>query len=207
MKILIACEFSGVVREAFRKKGHEAWSCDLLPSEIPSSFHIEDNVLNYLNNGWDLMVAHPPCTYLSNAGNGWFNEDIYGEKAVKRKQEREHAFNFVMKLANAPIHRICIENPVGWLNNHYRKPDQIIQPWQFGNTENKRTCLWLKNLPLLKSTHITIPEIKGYFMSGKKEGKPIYFVDSIHGRNRAIERSRTFPGIAEAMAEQWSKSL
>ena len=207
MKILIACEFSGTVREAFRAKGHDAWSCDLLPTEIPSLYHIQDDVLEHLDDGWDMMIAHPPCTYLSNAGIGWFNEEKYGEKARERKQLRLKAAEFVEALWDAPIERICIENPVGWLNLHFRKPSQTIQPYYFGDTESKRTCLWLKNLPLLKSTHITIPEIKGYFMSGKKEGKPIYFVDSIHGRNRAIERSRTFPGIAEAMAEQWSKSL
>lgn len=206
MKILIACEFSGRVREAFRAKGENAWSCDLLPSEIPSKYHIQDNILNHLDDGWDMLIAFPPCTYLSNAGIAWFNEKKYGDNAIIRKQLRIEALNFVLELANAPISKICIENPVGWLNSHYRKPEQVIQPWQFGNTENKRTCLWLKNLPLLNYTNIVMPEIKGYFKSGKKVGKPIYFVDNIHGKHRAYERSRTFPGIAEAMALQWGFS-
>lgn len=131
MRILIACEFSGIVREAFRKKGHDVWSCDLLDTEIPGK-HIKGDVLKILNDGWDLMIAHPPCTYLSNAGIAWFNEEKYGEKAVLRKQKRLEAFDFFMKFVNSPIEKICIENPVGWANSHFRKPDQVIQPYFLG---------------------------------------------------------------------------
>ena len=204
MNILVACEFSGRVREAFRAKGENAWSCDLLPSEIPSKYHIQDNILNHLDDGWDMLIAFPPCTYLSNAGIAWFNEEKYGEKARERKKFRDKALNFTMALIYAPIDMICIENPVGWINSHYRKPDQIIQPWQFGETESKRTCLWLRHLPHLKPTEIVKPEIKAYYKSGKKTGKPIYQTDYLKpSASRWKERSRTFQGVANAMAEQW----
>ncbi|MGB5157245.1 MAG: hypothetical protein WBN77_07385 [Desulfobacterales bacterium] len=203
MKVLVACEFSGIVREAFAKRGHDAWSCDLLPTEIPGK-HIQGDVLEILNDGWDLMIAHPPCTYLSNAGIGWFNEDKYKDKAIERKQLRLEAFKFVMRLADAPIEKIAIENPVGWLNSHWRKPDQIIQPYQFGDEESKRTCLWLKNLNSLQPTNIVQPKIYGYYKRGNKVGQPIYGVSYLKfGEDRWKERSRTFRGVAEAMAEQW----
>jgi len=203
VKVLIACEFSGIVREEFKKRGHDAWSCDILPAEIPGQ-HIQDDVLLYLNEGWDLMIAHPPCTYLSNAGIRWFNEKIYNEKAVERKRLRLEAFDFVMKLANANMSKIAIENPVGWLNSHWKKPEQIIQPYQFGDRESKRTCLWLKELPKLKPTKIVTPKVYGYFKRGKKKGQPIYGTQYCKfSEDRAKIRSITYQGIARAMAEQW----
>ena len=206
LKVLVACEFSGIVREEFRKLGHDAWSCDLLESEIPSKKHIRGDVLKHLSDGWDLMIAHPPCTYLSNAGIGWFNEEKYGEKARQRKRLRIEAYNFVMELANTNIQKIAIENPVGWLNSHFRKPDQIIQPYFFGDTESKRTCLWLKNLSVLKYTKIVQPKIYGFYKSGKKKGKPIYGNNYLKfSEDRWKIRSKTFKGIAKAMAEQWGK--
>ena len=205
MKILIACEESQVVCKAFREKGHEAYSCDILPcSGGHPEWHIQGDVLPLLEQEWDLMIAHPPCTYLSNAGIGWFNEEKYGDKARKRKELRLEAYDFVMKFANANIPKIVIENPTGWLNSHWRKPDQIIQPWQFGNTESKRTCLWIKGLPLLEHTKIVKPKIYGYYKRGKKKGMPIYGNCYLHfSKDRGKIRSKTFPGLAEAMAEQW----
>jgi len=143
MRVLVACEFSGIVREAFRQKGHDAYSCDLIPTEIPGK-HIQGNVIDILQDGWDLMIAHPPCTYLAVSGARWWSQ---------RKEEQEDAIAFVMLLAEAPIPKIAIENPIGRLSTIWRKPDQIIQPWQFGHGETKATCFWLKGLPLLAHTH------------------------------------------------------
>ena len=208
MKVLICCEFSGVVRRAFREKGFDAWSCDLLPTEDKSPYHIQDDVLNHLNEDWDLMIAHPPCTYLSIAGNRWFNEGKYGDKAKERKKKRQEAFNFVMQLANTNIPHIAIENPTGWLNSHWRKPDQIIQPYQFGDTESKRTCLWLKNLPLLQPTKIVKPKIYGHYKRGRHKGEPLYYHLALsRSPDRWKKRSRTFLGIAEAMADQWGNYI
>ena len=182
-RILIACEFSGIVREAFKKKGWDAWSCDLLPSEIEGQ-HIQDDVLKHLGDGWDMMIAHPPCTHLAVSGARWF---------CKKEKDQELALEFVRQLMDAPIERIAVENPVSVISTRIRKPDQIIQPWQFGETENKRTCLWLKNLPKLVPTHIIPIEQR---------------TNNIHlmppSPDRGKERSRTFQGIADAMAEQWS---
>ena len=144
MKILVACEFSGIVREAFAKRGHDAWSCDLLPTEIPGQ-HLQGDVLEIIKDGWDLMIAHPPCTHLAVSGARWFKD---------KKQEQEEALNFVRRLMNAPIAQICIENPISIISSKIRKPDQIIQPWMFGHGETKATCLWLKNLPQLEPTNI-----------------------------------------------------
>ena len=209
MRVLIACEESQVVCIEFRKLGHEAFSCDILPcSGKHPEWHIQDDVLKHLNDGWDLMIAHPPCTYLSNAGIGWFNEEKYGDKARLRKKNRIESFNFVMALANANIEQICIENPTGWLNNHFRKPEQIIQPYMFGDKESKRTCLWLKNLPNLKSTKIVKPKIYGYYKKGKKKGMPIYGNSYLKfSEDRGRIRSRTFEGVAKAMANQWSNYI
>lgn len=208
MKVLIACEFSGVVREAFRKRGHDAWSCDLLPTEKESKYHIQDNVLNHLNDGWDLMIAHPPCQFLSNAGIGWFNEERYGDKARYRKQKRIEALNFVEFLFNSKIEKICVENPTGYLNSHFAKPTQIIQPYYFGDMESKRTCLWLKNLPLLTHIKIVKPKIYGYYKTGVKKGQPIYGNSwQKRSADRWKERSRTFQGVADAMADQWGMLL
>lgn len=208
MKVLVACEFSGIVREAFRKKGHDAWSCDLLDAEDNSAYHIKGNVLDYLDEDWDLMIAHPPCTYLSNAGIRWFNEKKYGEQARQRAVLRLDAHDFVMKLYASKINKICIENPTGWLNSHWRKPDQIIQPYYFGDMESKRTCLWFKNLPPLIFTKIVKPKVYGYFKKGNKIGQPIYGTQYVKfSEDRWKERSRTFQGIADAMAAQWSNPI
>jgi len=207
MRVLIACEESQEVCKAFRELGHKAFSCDILEcSGGHPEWHIQDDVLKHLDDGWDLMIAHPPCTFLSNAGIGWFNEERYGNKARLRKKKRLEGFDFVIKLANANIKHIAIENPTGWLNSHFRKPEQIIQPWQFGDKESKRTCLWLKNLPILKHTKIVKPKIYGYYKKGKKKGMPIYGNSYLKfSEDRGKIRSKTFKGIAKAMANQWGK--
>ena len=181
MRVLVACEFSGTVRRAFRALGHEAWSCDLLPSEDGSKYHRQQNVLTALDEGWDLMVAHPPCTHLAVSGARWFKE-----KALEQLQ----ALEFVQRLLDAPIERIALENPISIISSRIRKPDQIIQPWQFGHGETKATCLWLKNLPKLTPTAI----VEG------REGKVWKMGPS---PDRWKERSRTYGGIAMAMADQW----
>ena len=180
MKVLIACEFSGVVREAFKAKGHDAWSCDLLDTEIPGQ-HIKGDVLKILNQGWDLMIAHPPCTHLAVSGARWFKD---------KRIEQAEALDFVSSLLLAPIPKIALENPVSIISSHIRKPNQIIQPWMFGHGETKATCLWLKNLPLLKPTEIV-------------EGREAKVHKAPPGPNRWKDRSRTYTGIAKAMAEQW----
>lgn len=180
MKVLIACEFSGQVREAFRNAGHAALSCDVLPTEIPGNHHIGD-VFDVINHGWDLMIAFPPCTHLAISGARWFKD---------KEKEQEAAVKFARRLLSCPIPRIALENPIGILSTRIRKPDQIIQPWQFGHGETKATCLWLENLPPLKPSRI---------VSGR--------VPRIHwtapGPDRWKNRSRTLPGIAKAMAAQW----
>lgn len=193
MRVLVACEFSGIVREAFRKRGHNAWSCDLLPTEQEGP-HIQDNVLRHLQDGWDLMIAHPPCQYLSLAGNVWL-------KQPGRLEKRRQAFEFFMALANAPIPSIALENPKGYPCTAWRKPDQVIQPFQFGHPAHKPTCLWLKNLPLLLCTRI-VPVTPKY--DGRRNR---HWVDVIGGGGESgrRKRSRTFQGIADAMAEQWGR--
>jgi len=180
MRVLVACEFSGIVRSAFNNRGHLASSCDLLDTEIPG-VHFKEDVRNVLDFGWDLMIAHPPCTYLAVSGARWFKD---------RKQEQEDALEFIKLLMNAPIEKICIENPIGVISTRIRKPDQIIQPWMFGHGETKATCLWLKNLPKLIPTHV----VDGRFSRIHRMSP---------SKNRGLERSRTFSGIANAMAEQW----
>lgn len=192
MNVLIACEFSGVVREAFRKRGHNAWSCDLIPAEDNSPYHLQCNVEYALNPSldatyyrgpqWDLMVAHPPCTHLAVSGARWFKS--------KPPEWQKEAIRFFMHLANAKILRIAVENPISIMSSRYRKPDQIIQPWMFGHGEIKATCLWLKNLPKLVPTNI----VEGRIARVHKEPP---------GPDRWKNRSRTFQGIADAMAEQW----
>lgn len=194
MRVLVACEFSGIVREAFAKRGHAAWSCDLLPSETDGP-HLRMDVFEALKDGWDLMIAHPPCQYLSLAGNVWL-------KQPGRTEKRTEAFEFFMKLANAQVNKIAIENPKGFPCSAWRVPDQIIQPFEFGHPAHKPTCLWLKNLPLLKPTKIVgvEPRIDGV------TGRNRHWVDQFPGGNiekRRQNRSRTFQGIADAMAEQW----
>lgn len=190
MRVLVACEFSGRVREAFRKTGHEAYSCDLLPAEDNSSFHIQDNVLDHLT-GWDLLVAFPPCTHLACSGARWFKN---------KQREQQEAIQFVLSLANAPVERIAIENPVGVLSTKWRKPDQIIQPWQFGEPYQKTTCVWLKSLPCLRPTNIVERGDFITYPSGRK--MPKWYAEL---RGKGHERSRTFQGIADAMASQWGK--
>lgn len=184
MRVLVACEFSGVVRDAFIRRGHNAWSCDLPGMEPEGEFrdkHISRDCLRILDMGWDLMVAHPPCTHLAVSGARWFKDKV---------KEQADALAFVQALMDAPIERICIENPISIISSRIRKPDQIIQPWMFGHGEVKSTCLWLKNLPKLVPTNIV-------------EGREARVWKMPPGPNRWKERSRTFPGIAEAMADQW----
>lgn len=181
MRVLIACEFSGIVRNAFIARGHDAVSCDLLPTEKPGP-HIQGDVLEVLNRGWDLMIAHPPCTYLARSGARWWPNKL---------TEQAEAIEFVRQLLNAPIPLIAIENPIGILSTRIRKPDQIIQPWMFGHGETKATCLWLKGLPLLTPTNIVA-------------GRATRIHYEQPGPNRWKNRSRTLPGIAMAMALQWS---
>ncbi len=149
MRVLVACEFSGRVREAFRKRGHDAWSCDLLSTEIPSDYHLQGDVLNYLWMNWDLMIAHPPCTFLAVSGARWFKDRI---------PQQNQALEFVQTLLNADIPRIALENPISIISSRIRKPDQIIQPWMFGEEYQKTTCLWLKNLPKLVQQRLLIRE-------------------------------------------------
>jgi hypothetical protein len=184
MKVLVACEFSGVVRAAFRKLGHDAWSCDLLPAGDGSEFHLLGDCRDHLHTPWDMMIAHPPCTYLASSGLHW-NKRIPG-----RAELTEEAIEFVMTLANAPISRIAIENPIGCLSTRWRKPDQIIQPWMFGHGETKATCLWLKNLPKLEPTDI---------VAGREQR--IWKLPPSPDRWKM--RSITYQGIADAMAQQW----
>lgn len=196
MKVLIACEFSGIVRDAFSERGHDAVSCDILPTEKPGQ-HIQDDVLLHLDERWDMMIAHPPCTYLSYAATSvWNNKG--------RVWKRLDALNFFASLWDAPIEKICVENPAGCASPTIAKFTQIIQPWQFGDEESKRTWLWLKNLPLLKPTKIVKPKIYGYYKRGKKKGMPIYGNNYLKfSEDRGHIRSKTFQGIADAMAGQW----
>jgi|SRR5688572_3260557 len=195
MKILIACEISGRVRDAFIKEGHNAFSCDIQHNSHPK--HITGNVLDIINDNWDLMVAHPPCTYLSWAGAGALT--------FNRMQRQEEAIEFFKKLYFAPIFHICIENPLGYMNKYFMRESQIIHPYYFGDPQIKRTCLWLKNLPLLVPTNrLKKPAPVGYYKNGPKKGRSYNWADAQGGRNRAEIRSITFTGIANAMAKQWS---
>jgi site-specific DNA-cytosine methylase len=183
MKILIACEYSGRVRDAFTRQGHDATSCDMLPTDAPGK-HYQGDVTNILDQGWDMMVAFPPCTHLAVSGARWFKE----KQADGRQQA---ALDFVQLLMDANIDKIAIENPVSIISSHIRKPDQTIQPWQFGHGETKRTCLWLKNLPLLTPTDIV-------------EGREQRVWKLPPSEDRWKLRSQTYQGIADAMADQWS---
>ncbi len=186
MRVLVACEFSGTVRRAFRERGHDAWSCDLLPAEDGDAHHIKRDVRDVLRHQneygrWDLMIAHPPCTHLAVSGARWFKD---------KQAEQAEALAFVRQLLDAPVPRICIENPVSIISSRIRKPDQIIQPWQFGHGETKATCLWLKGLPPLVPTNIV-------------DGREARVHKMPPGPDRWKERSRTYEGIAAAMADQW----
>jgi len=186
MRVLVACEFSGVVRSAFRARGHDAWSCDLLPAEDGSPFHLEGDAIEHIAGfNWSLLIAHPPCTHLAVSGARWFKE---------KRQEQEEALAFVSRLLSAPVQHIALENPISIISSKIRKPDQIIQPWQFGHGETKATCLWLKGLPALRPTKIV-------------EGRTPRVHFASPGPDRWKERSRTLVGIADAMAEQWGSAL
>lgn len=195
MKVLVACEYSGAVRDAFIARGHDAMSCDLLPTDVPGP-HYQGDVSNIINDGWDLMVAHPPCTYLSVSGMHWTKRGLRDPKLT------EDALDFVNLLLNAPIARIALENPVSVISSRIRRPDQIISPWQFGHDASKKTCLWLKSLPMLQPTKIIEPRV----INGKKR----WGNQTDSGQNKLPPskdrwkiRSETYRGIAEAMAEQW----
>ena len=188
MKILVACEFSGIVAKAFRDKGHYAYSCDLLPTEGEDLWHYQGDVRDLLGmkNMWDMMIAFPPCTHLAVSGAKHFAK----KRADGRQQE---GIDFFMLFANSKIPKVCVENPVGIMSTQWRKPDQIIQPWQFGRGETKPTCLWLKNLPKLQPTDVV-------------EGREHLVHRMAPGPNRKKDRSRTYQGIADAMADQWGTS-
>lgn len=197
MRVLAACEFSGIVREAFRKKGHDAWSCDLLDTEIPGQ-HIKGDVLEILNDGWDLMIAHPPCTYLSRAGARWLYPK--GELSQERYCSGLKAREFFVTLLEAHIYHIAIENPTPFKIFELPPHTQVLQPYEYGHKFSKRTILWLKNLPVLQPTN-RIFDYETYLPSntgGKRRGQKFHLV-SITSK----DSSRTFQGIADAMAEQW----
>ena len=208
-RILIACEESQTITKLFRAKGFEAYSCDIIDcSGGHPEWHYKQDVLPLLKERWDLVIAHRPCTYLSNAGSGWFNEEKYGDKARKRKQLRIEALDFFMKCIDANSDKVCVENPVGFPNSQYRKADQIIHPYHFGDAESKRTCLWLKGLPKLVHTNVVKPKIYAYYKRGKKKGKPIYWSDyKMFREDRGKIRSKTFLGIANAIVNQWSELI
>lgn len=180
MKVLVACEYSGKVRDAFKARGHDAWSCDLLPTDVEGQ-HIQGSVLDILDQGWDMMIAHPPCTHLAVSGARWFKD---------KQQEQLEALDFVSALLNAPIDKIALENPISIISSKIRKPDQIVQPWQFGHGETKATCLWLKGLPKLEPTNV---------VSGRKAR--VHMMPP--SKDRWKLRSETYTGIAKAMADQW----
>ena len=199
MRVLVACEYSGAVRDAFIRAGHYAASCDLLPSESPLGDHYQCNVLDIIDHGWDLMVAHPPCTYLSSSGLHW------NKRRPEREQMTKYALQFVSQLMEVNIPRIAIENPIGCISTKIRKPDQIIKPYQFGHDASKNTCLWLKGLPLLRPTQFVEPRLIN--------GKSRWANQTDSGQNKLTPspdrwkiRSETYTGIAKAMAEQWGSA-
>lgn len=195
MMVLVACEYSGRVRDAFRACGHDAWSCDLLPTDSPGP-HIQGDVLEVIGGGWDLMIAHPPCTYLAVSGMHWTRRGLRDPKLT------EDALTFVHALMDAPIERIALENPVSVISSRIRKPDQIIQPWMFGEDASKKTCIWLKGLPKLVPTDIVEPRIvDGRKRWGNQTGSGQNKLGPSPDRWKI--RSATYPGIAQAMAEQW----
>lgn len=219
MKVLVACEYSGKVRDAFLALGHDAISCDLLPTDSPGP-HYQGDVFEIINDGWDLMIAHPPCTYLSVSGMHWTTRGLRDPKLT------EDALEFVKKLLDAPIDRIALENPISVISSRIRKPDQIIAPYMFGHDASKKTCLWLKNLPLLKTTKyiepkyfccgIEVPEQCGLYgcanCCGEKKARPRWGNQTPSGQNKLGPsadrwkiRSETYQGIASAMAQQWGK--
>lgn len=225
MKILIACEESQRITIEMRRLGNECYSCDIEPpSGGHPEWHINSDCIPLLNGDctfttmdgqqhsvkgqWDLIIAHPPCTYLTVSGNRWFNVEKYGEKAIQRLKYREEAVEFFMQFINAKCNHIAVENPIGYMNTHYRKPDQIIQPYEYGDPERKTTCLWLKNLPHLQPTNIVDPNIID--SSTGHSGYSQWHMDMQYigkdKKERSKMRSKTFPGIAKAIAEQWGNA-
>lgn len=205
MKILVACEESQIVTKFLRSLGHEAYSSDILDcSGGHPEWHLKGDVRVILNQHWDMIIAFPPCTYLTVTGNRWFNVEKYGVKAITRKMLREQAVEFFMLFANHKCERIAIENPVGIMSTRWRKADQIINPYEFGDAFEKRTCLWLKGLPKLKPTDIVEVPPRTVYKSGKS--MPSWYANAVNlsKEERSKMRSKTFPGIAEAMAKQWS---
>lgn len=218
LRVLVACEESQTVTKELRKLGHEAFSCDLLPcSGGHPEWHIQQDVLEVIEKNWDMMIAHPPCTYLAVSGAQWYyhpeDKNLPVEKRrphpgyPDRAKDKENAVSFFLKLAGAPVEKIAIENPIGIISSLWRKPDQIIQPYMFGDEATKTTCLWLKNLPLLIPTDIVGKGERVFFKSGKSQ--PKWYSDAFSKaktkEERQIMRSKTFPGIARAMAEQWTR--
>lgn len=199
LRILVACEFSGIVRDAFIARGHDAWSCDLRLSNSGSN-HICGDVLKVIDNDWDMMIAHPPCTFLTCTGNKW-NHARFNRRVETRLANREKAVAFFMAIAECRISKYAIENPVGIMSTRFRKPDQVIQPFEFGDPTRKATCLWLRNLSPLISTNVVAPKIVR-FKSGKTMSES-YSPKGMPTRLRASHRSKTFKGIANAMADQW----
>ena len=224
MKVLVACEESQAVTIELRKRGHEAYSCDIQECSgghpefhicadvIPlvngnCTFKTMDSVEHTIEGKWALVIAHPPCTYLTVTGNRWFNVERYGEKAIQRAKDREEAVEFFMVFANADCDHICIENPVGIMSTRWRKADQIIQPWMFGDPFEKKTCLWLKGLSPLIPTNVVTPPPRKEFKSGNT--MPAWYSDAgkLPKEERSRVRSKTFPGIAEAIADQFTKQI
>jgi len=224
MKILVACEESQAVTKELRELGHEAYSCDLLEtSGVHPEWHVQADVLklvngvcyfqtcdgrqHYISSKWDMIIAFPPCTYLTVTGNRWFNVAKYGEKAIKRLEDRKVAIDFFLAFATADCDKVAIENPVGVMSTEWRKPDQIISPFMFGDPFEKKTCLWLKGLPLLEPTEIVDVPPRVRYKSGKT--MPAWYADvvSLPKEERSRVRSKTFPGIAKAMAEQWAGKI
>jgi len=210
MKILVACEESQAITKEFRKLGHEAFSCDLLPcSGGHPEWHYQQDVFEVIDKGWDMMIAHPPCTFLAVSGARWlYNKD--GSKNIERWENQAKALDFVQKLMDAPIDKIAIENPISVISSQIRKPDQIVHPFMFGDKASKSTCFWLKNLPLLEPTNIVE---KGEFIEfiskkGVKKKQPKWYFDALKNAKTPAERrtlrSKTFKGMAEAIAKQWS---
>lgn len=216
MKVLVACEFSGVVRDAFRRKGHEAWSCDLEGVEPKGewpNYHLYGDALSFLSEGWDLLIAHPPCTYLTVSAEWAYKDGPYHQRlkpetltGLKRREAREEAVEFFRNLWEVPIPRIAIENPIGCISSRICRPSQIIQPHQFGHDASKATCLWLKGLPPLTPTDRISPRIVN--------GRPRWSNQTDNGQNRLSpssdrwsKRSITYPGIAAAMAGQWGTAI
>jgi site-specific DNA-cytosine methylase len=195
MKVLIACEFSGTVRDAFTKLGHDAWSCDLEPTQTEGN-HYQGDMFNIVNDGWDLIIAHPPCTHLAVSGARHFEK----KRADGRQQQ---GIDFFMRVANIDVPRLAVENPIGIMSTLYRKPEQIIQPWEYGHGTTKATCLWLKGLPLLKPTNIVDKGEVVTFASGKRMSKWFYESSHLPPKERERMRNKTFQGIADAMADQW----